>query len=308
MVDISVVIPVYNSENTISDVIEGITHTLRDKYKFEIVLVNDNSRDNSLEVCKGICSKYSFVKLVSFSKNFGQHNALMAGFNYAKGQYVICMDDDLQNPPEEMLKLINTIKSGNYDVVFAKYDSLKEASFRRMGSKINDIMSKILTDKPDGLYMTSYFILRDFVKDEMIKYSGPYPYVAGLIFRITKNIGTADIKHEARKKGQSNYNLKKLLSLWVNGFTGFSVKPLRIATVAGGAFSFASFIYIIYIVLKKFLNPNVSIGWTSLMAGSVFFGGLQLLFLGIIGEYIGRIFLCINNKPQYVIKEKINIE
>jgi len=308
MIDISIVIPVYNSEHTINDVVEGITRTLSNKYEFEIILVNDNSRDNSLETCRTICNKYSFVKAVSFSKNFGQHNALMAGFNYATGQYVICMDDDLQNPPSEMLKLIDTIKNGNYDVVFAEYDELKETFFRRLGSKVNDAMSKKLTDKPEGLYLTSYFIMRGFVREEITKYAGPYPYVAGLIFRITKNIGTVKVKHEERKKGQSNYNIRKLLSLWTNGFTGFSVMPLRIATAAGGAFSLISFLYLIFIIIRKLINSNVNVGWTSLMAVSMFFGGLQLLFLGIIGEYIGRIFLCINNKPQYVIKEKINIE
>ena len=308
MIDISIVIPVYNSENTISDVVNGIIETLNNKYSFEIVLVNDSSRDNSLEACRNLCSKYSFVKLISFSKNFGQHNALMAGFNFATGDYVISMDDDLQNPPEEMLKLIKTIKDGNYDVVFAEYDSLKETFFRRAGSKINNYMSNELTEKPKEVYVTSYFILRSFVKDEIIKYEGPYPYIGGLIFRITKNVSTIKIKHEVREKGTSNYNIKKLLSLWINGFTGFSVKPLRMATIAGGVFSFISFIYIMYIVIRKITNGNINIGWTSLMAVSVFFGGLQLLFLGIIGEYIGRIFLCINNKPQYVIKEKKNID
>ena len=308
MIDISIVIPVYNSENTISDVVNGIIETLNNKYSFEIVLVNDSSRDNSLEACRNLCSKYSFVKLISFSKNFGQHNALMAGFNFATGDYVISMDDDLQNPPEEMLKLIKTIKDGNYDVVFAEYDSLKETFFRRAGSKINNYMSNELTEKPKEVYVTSYFILRSFVKDEIIKYEGPYPYIGGLIFRITKNVSTIKIKHDVREKGTSNYNIKKLLSLWINGFTGFSVKPLRMATIAGGVFSFISFIYIMYIVIRKITNGNINIGWTSLMAVSVFFGGLQLLFLGIIGEYIGRIFLCINNKPQYVIKEKKNID
>lgn len=304
--DLSVVLPVYNSEKTIAYVVEGIRKELKDKYEFEIILVNDNSKDNSLEVCKKLCSKYKFVKLISLSKNYGQHNALMAGFNYAVGNYIICMDDDLQNPPSEIMKLINTLEDGNYDVVFAKYNELKESLSRKIGSKINNLMANKLIDKPKNLYMSSFYILRNFVKDGIIKYKGPYAYIAGLILRITKNIGTVDIIHEKRKMGKSNYNFSKLLALWLNGFTGFSVKPLRIASVIGGIFSFVSFIYIIIIIIRKLKYPNISVGWTSVMAAIMFFGGLQLCFMGIIGEYVGRIFLSVNSKPQYIEKEKIN--
>lgn len=306
--DISVVIPVYNSEKTITDVAEGIIKVLSSKYEFEIILVNDDSKDDSLETCKKICLQHDFVKLVSLARNFGQHNALMAGFNHASGNYIICMDDDMQNPPEEITKLINVIENGNYDVVYAKYDELKESLPRRIGSKVNDFMANKLIDKPKDLYMTSFFILRSFVKDEIIKYKGSYSYIGGLVLRITKNIGTADIHHEKRKAGKSNYNIRKLLQLWVNGFTGFSVMPLRMATVAGGIFSVASFVYMICIIFRKLQYPNISVGWTSVMAAIMFFGGLQLCFIGIIGEYIGRIFLSINNKPQYVVKEKINLQ
>lgn len=306
--DISVVIPVYNSENSISEVTNGIIKELENRYEFEIVLVNDNSRDNSLKVCKDLCDKYPFVKLISLSKNFGQHNALMAGFNYANGNYLIGMDDDMQNPPSEIPKLIEAIETGNYDVVFSKYAKLKESVPRKLGSKINDFMANQLADKPKDLYITSFYILKSFVKDEIINYKGSYPYIGGLILRATKNIGTVEINHQKREAGKSNYSIKKLLQLWINGFTGFSVKPLRIASVIGLTFSLISFIYIIAIIINKFRYPESSIGWTSTMAAIMFFGGLQLCFTGIIGEYIGRIFLSINSKPQYVVKEEINIK
>lgn len=306
--DISVVIPVYNSENSISEVTNGIIKELENRYEFEIVLVNDNSRDNSLKVCKDLCDKYPFVKLISLSKNFGQHNALMAGFNYANGNYLIGMDDDMQNPPSEIPKLIEAIETGNYDVVFSKYAKLKESVPRKLGSKINDFMANQLADKPKDLYITSFYILKSFVKDEIINYKGSYPYIGGLILRATKNIGTVEINHQKREAGKSNYSIKKLLQLWINGFTGFSVKPLRIASVIGLTFSLISFIYIIAIIINKLRYPESSIGWTSTMAAIMFFGGLQLCFTGIIGEYIGRIFLSINSKPQYVVKEEINIK
>lgn len=306
--DISVVIPVYNSENSISEVTNGIIKELENRYEFEIVLVNDNSRDNSLKVCKDLCDKYPFVKLISLSKNFGQHNALMAGFNYANGNYLIGMDDDMQNPPSEITKLIEAIETGNYDVVFSKYAKLKESVPRKLGSKINDFMANQLADKPKDLYITSFYILKSFVKDEIINYKGSYPYIGGLILRATKNIGTVEINHQKREAGKSNYSIKKLLQLWINGFTGFSVKPLRIASVIGLTFSLISFIYIIAIIINKLRYPESSIGWTSTMAAIMFFGGLQLCFTGIIGEYIGRIFLSINSKPQYVVKEEINIK
>lgn len=306
--EISIVIPVYNSENSISLVVNGIIKILQGKYEFEIILVNDNSRDKSLEICKSLCDDFRFIRLLSFSKNYGQHSAIMAGFNYAHGDYVVCMDDDLQNPPEEIIKLIDKIKNTNYDVVFSKYEDLKESSFRKFGSKINNIMANRLIEKPKDIYLTNYYIIRKFVVKEMIKYKGPYPYIVGLIFRITINIGTVEVKHNERKIGKSNYNFKKLISVWLNGFTNFSIKPLRIATFLGFIISIISFAFMLETIIKKLLNPQIFIGWTSLIVAVMFFGGTQLIFIGIIGEYIGRVFLSINNKPQYVIKEKLNLK
>lgn len=311
MKKLSIVIPVYNSEKTIEEVVNEIEITVskfNSKYNLETILVNDYSKDNSLEVCKNICKYKSFVKLISFSKNFGQHNALMAGIKVASGDYIISMDDDLQTPPNEMGKLIDELEKNNYDVVFVKYKTENKSIFRIFGSFVNDLMANALVEKPKSITINSYFIMKKYIADEIIKYSHAYPYIGGLIFRVTQNVGNVLIEHRERKIGKSNYNLKKLLQLWFNGFTSFSVKPLRISSIFGLFFSITGFIYLFIIIIRKIINPGIPAGWTSIMAAIIFFGGIQLLSIGLLGEYIGRLFLSINKKPQYVIKEKYSID
>ena len=311
MKKLSIVIPVYNSEKTIGKVVNEIeiaVSKLNSKYELEIILVNDYSKDNSLEVCKNICKHKSFVKLISFSKNFGQHNALMAGIKIASGDYIISMDDDLQTPPAEMHKLIDELENNNYDVVFTKYKTENKSIFRGFGSFVNDRMANILVEKPKNVTMNSYFIMKKYIANEIIKYDHAYPYISGLIFRVTQNVGNILIEHRDRKIGKSNYTLKKLLQLWFNGFTSFSVKPLRISSIFGLFLSFTGFVYLLIIIIRKIINPGIPVGWTSIMAAIIFFGGIQLLSIGLLGEYIGRVFLSINKKPQYVIKEKYSID
>ena len=303
MKKLSIVIPVYNSEKTIEEVVNEIeiaVSKLNSKFELEIILVNDYSKDNSLEVCKNICKYKSFVKLISFSKNFGQHNALMAGIRVASGDYIISMDDDLQTPPDEMGKLIDELERNNYDVVFAKYKTENKSIFRIFGSFINDKMANILAEKPKDVTINSYFIMKKYIADEIIKYGHAYPYIGGLIFRVTQNVGNILIEHRDRKIGKSNYTLKKLLQLWFNGFTNFSVKPLRISSVFGLFFSITGFVYLLIIIIRKIINPGIPAGWTSIMAAIIFFGGIQLLSIGLLGEYIGRVFLSINKKPQSI--------
>ena len=311
MKKLSIVIPVYNSEKTIEEVVNEIeiaVSKLNSKYDLEVILVNDYSKDNSLQVCKNICKHKSFVKLISFSKNFGQHNALMAGIRFASGDYIISMDDDLQTPPDEMSKLIDELERNNYDVVFAKYKTENKSIFRVFGSFVNDKMANILAEKPKNITINSYFIMKKYIADEIIKYGHAYPYIGGLIFRVTQNVGNILIEHRDRKIGKSNYTLKKLLQLWFNGLTNFSVKPLRISSVFGLFFSITGFLYLLIIIIRKIINPGIPAGWTSIMAAIIFFGGIQLLSIGLLGEYIGRVFLSINKKPQYVIKEIFNID
>lgn len=296
----SIIIPAYNSENTIGDLVYKLSEVFS-KEKYEIIIINDNSKDNTIDVCRKLVMENENVVFLNLSRNFGQHNAIIAGFNYASGEYIITMDDDLQNPPEEIMKLVHKIEEG-YDVVYAKYASKKHSTARNLGSKINDKMAKIMINKPDDIYFTSFRIIRRYVVDEIIKYKGPYCYIDGLILRITTNLSSVEVTHLERKVGKSNYNLIKLIKLWMNGFTSFSVLPLRVATFSGFLMSFIGFVSIIIFIIQKF-TTNVKLGWTSIMVCVIFFSGIQLISVGLLGEYMGRTFLSINNTPQYIVKE-----
>jgi len=260
---ISIVIPVYNSEKTIKTVVEGIQDVLLSKIKYEIILVNDGSKDNSYKKCRELSKKYNFVKFINLSKNFGQHNAIIAGLYFVRGEYIIFMDDDLQTPPEGILKLINKIKKG-YDVVYANYNYKQHSRLQNFGSKINDIMVNIILKKPINIKITSYFIIKKFLVKEIVNYIGPYPYLGGLIFRSTNNVGMVSITHRKRIYGKSNYSFISLLKLWVNGFTNFSVKPIRISFVLGMIFSMTGFIYSVIIIIKKSIGAQIVLGWTSI--------------------------------------------
>lgn len=304
---ISFVIPCYNSSRTIEGVVEEVTHTMEKltDYKYEIVLVNDCSPDATFDVIRRICSKRKDVCGVNLAKNFGQHAALMAGFHYVHGDIVVCLDDDGQTPAEEVGKLLDKIKEG-YDVVYAKYEHKQHSAFRNFGSKVNELMTRVMLNKPKDLYISSYFAAKRFIIDEMVKYVNPYPYVIGLVLRTTGKITNVDVNHREREIGTSGYTLGKLLTLWFNGFTAFSIKPLRMATAIGAFVAMAGILYGIYTVIRKLVDPNIIIGFSSLMSAIVFIGGMVMLMLGIIGEYIGRIYISLNNSPQYVIRECIN--
>lgn len=305
MSKISFVIPCYRSEYTIEAVVAEIMDTMKEltAYEYDIVLVNDCSPDRTYEVIKTICEKYNNVTGISLAKNFGQHAALMAGLRKSDGDIVVCLDDDGQTPANEVGGLIDAIERGS-DVVYASYDSKKHSAFRNFGSHINDIMTRIMLGKPKDLQVTSYFAAKRFVVDSMLAYEHSYPYVIGLVLRATKNIANVPVHHRSRTVGDSGYTVRKLLSLWFNGFTAFSILPLRIATATGVFFAVAGFIYGVYTIIKKFVNPAVPMGFSSLMAAVVFIGGMLMIMLGLIGEYIGRIYISINKSPQYVIREE----
>ncbi len=305
---ISFVIPCYRSEKTLENVIAEITATMENlkKYDYEVILVNDCSPDNTLSVIKKICAADKRIQGISFSKNFGQHAALMAGLRATKGDYVVCLDDDGQTPADEVDKLLEKLQEG-YDAVYASYEHKQHSGFRNFGSKVNDLMTRIMLEKPADLYISSYFAVRRFVVEDMIRYENSYPYVIGLVLRATKNIINVPVNHREREVGKSGYTLKKLLNLWFNGFTAFSVKPLRIATMLGTGCATIGFLYGVYTIIKKLVNPSVPLGFSSLMAAVVFFGGMIMVILGLVGEYVGRIYISMNNSPQYVIKERINI-
>lgn len=301
---ISFVIPCYRSQNTIGTVVQEIEDTMKtlEQYGYEIVLVNDCSPDDTWETIGMLAAEKECVKGVNFSKNFGQHAALMAGLRKAKGAVVVCLDDDGQTPADEVGKLLDKIEEG-YDAVYASYAHKQHSFFRNFGSRVNDWMTRVMLGKPKELYVSSYFAVQRYIVDDMIRYENSYPYVIGLVLRATKNIVNVPVEHREREEGRSGYTMKKLLGLWLNGFTAFSVIPLRVATTIGGFCAFGGFVYGAYTIIKKLVNPDVPLGFSSMMAAIVFFGGMIMIMLGLVGEYIGRIYISLNNSPQYVVKE-----
>lgn len=309
MKKVSFVIPCYRSEHTIMGVVAEIDEKMKElssSYEYDIFLINDCSPDNTFQVIRKLCENRKDVKGISFAKNFGQHAALMAGLRFSDGDYVVCLDDDGQTPANEVDKLLAKLEEG-YDAVYARYDHKQHSAFRNLGSKVNELMTRMMLEKPAELYISSYFAVKRFVVEDMIRYENSYPYVIGLVLRATKNITNVAVQHRERTEGASGYTLKKLLGLWLNGFTAFSVKPLRIATGVGGVFAALGFLYGIYTIVKWFLVPGVPVGFSSMMSAIVFFGGMIMVMLGLIGEYIGRIYISLNNSPQYVIREQINL-
>lgn len=307
MKKISFVIPCYRSEKTLPGVVAEIEEKMKtlERYEYDIFLINDCSPDGTLEVIRRLCREHENIRGIDFARNFGQHSALMAGLRHSDGDYVVCLDDDGQTPADEVDKLLDKLEEG-YDAVYAKYDHKQHSLFRNFGSKLNERMTRIMLGKPKELYVSSYFAVKRFVAEDMVRYENSYPYVIGLVLRSTGNIANVSVNHREREVGASGYTLKKLISLWFNGFTAFSVKPLRIATGIGALSAVAGFFYGIYTIVKRLLNPDVPMGFSSTMAAIVFFGGMIMLMLGLIGEYIGRIYISLNNSPQYVVREKIN--
>lgn len=309
MKKISFVIPCYRSEHTLPHVVAEINEKMKtlEQYEHEIILINDCSPDNTMKTIRQLCQENDGIKGIDFARNFGQHSALMAGLRHAVGDYVVCLDDDGQTPADEVDRLLDKLEEG-YDAVYAKYEHKHHSAFRNLGSKVNERMTRMMLGKPAELYVSSYFAVRRFVVEDMIRYENSYPYVIGLVLRATKNITNVVVDHRDREEGTSGYTLKKLMGLWFNGFTAFSVKPLRIATCIGGISAIVGFIYGTYTIIKRLIIPDVPMGFSSTMAAIVFFGGMIMLMLGLIGEYIGRIYISLNNSPQYVIREKINLE
>lgn len=304
---VSFVIPCYCSAATIRGVISEIERTMEtmEKYDYEVILVNDCSPDDTYQVMRELCLENSRIKGLDFTRNFGQHAALMAGFHQSRGDMVVCLDDDGQTPADEVGKLLEKLEAGA-DAVYAKYDHKRHSIFRNFGSKINELMVQYMLGKPKELYVSSYFAVKRFVVEEMVRYENSYPYVIGLVLRSTKRIENVVVRHREREVGHSGYTMGKLMGLWFNGFTAFSVKPLRMATIAGCICAALGFGYGLYTIVKRLVNPMVPDGFSSLMAALMFIGGMLMIMMGLIGEYIGRIYISLNNAPQFVIREMLN--
>lgn len=305
---ISFVIPCYRSSNTIGVVIEEILSLCKkNTYEYEIILVNDSSPDDVWEVIKTLCADNHHIKAIRFTKNFGQASAVMAGYRNCDGDYVVTMDDDGQSPVDRLPEMLKELEKNRYDVVYGICDEAKFSIFRRMGSKINAWMAYTAYGRPKDKRIVSINIMRRYIMDEIVRYAYPYAYLSGLVYRSTRNIGYCKVNHRSRTSGTSGYRLSSLLKIWVNGFTAFSIKPLQVASYIGFMVSFIGFTLGIVTIVRKLVNHNIATGWSSTISILLFLGGIILLVLGMIGEYIGRIYMCINLSPQYVISEKVNV-
>lgn len=302
---ISFVIPCYNSENNIASVLDEIRQAMaeRPEVDYEVIMVNDCSKDCTAEVIGKIARRDPHMVLVDLAGNVGQANAILCGLNYVTGDYVMTSDDDGQTPVGRVFDFLKELEKG-YDVVCARYvERDRPSGLRGLGSVLNRAMSDWLIEKPRGTYMAAVFMARRFVTDEMIRYRLPYSYISGLILRITKNVGNLDVKQRRRKSGSSGYNFSRLLALWMNGFTAFSVKPLRVSAGTGCILALLSVVSLLITFIANIVSPEISIMGALILEAVFFTCGLQLLFLGLAGEYIGRIYMCINQAPQYVVKE-----
>ena len=300
----SVVIPCYKSSHTIRKAVELTASKLTEmgRTPFEFILVDDCSPDDgeTLQELKTLSSEYPYVNVVELAQNAGQHNAIMAGLNYAQGDAIIAMDDDLQTHPSQLPFLFQAFDQG-YDIVYGYYPKKHHTSIRNFGSWVNYISVRILIGKPKNLKTSSFWIIRKYVRDYVVQYKSQYTHLQGLFLRTTRNIASVPIEHFDREYGQSGYTFKKLLGLWSN-IMGYSIVPLRIATRSGIFFSLLSMIGALAVILLKVFKPSSHVGWYSMMVAVCFFSGLIMLFLGMIGEYLGRLFQGMSNNPQYVVR------
>jgi glycosyltransferase involved in cell wall biosynthesis len=304
---LSIVVPLYRSADSVERLIHELSQLPVDG-GCEIVLVNDGSPDNTVKLAEKFMQGASRpITLVKLSRNFGEYNAVMAGLHHARGEYIVTMDDDLQNPPSEVLKLLQHAREGGYDVVYSYYAEKKHSRGRNFGSWLTNRVSDLLLDKPRGLYLSSFRIMSAFVSEEIRRYEGPYVYVDGLILQVTQNIGRVEVRHDERSSGASGYTFRRLVRLWLVMFVGFSVMPLRLATLLGFFLAGSGFLFTIFVVVVRVLYGSVE-GWSSLMAALLMFSGTQLIVMGVAGEYIGRTYLTANKRPQFVVRDVVRTD
>jgi glycosyltransferase involved in cell wall biosynthesis len=298
---LSIVVPLFNAALTLPALCRELS-ALEIAGGLELILVNDGSRDETETIARKLISESRIpITLLSLSRNFGEHNAVLAGLRASAGRYVVTMDDDLQNPPSEVLKLLAVAESEERDVVYAIYERKKHAWWRNLGSGLTNVIADYVVDKPRKLYLSSFRCMTQLVAGEVAKSRNPYPYIDGLVFQITQNAGVARVRHVEREQGRSGYTLRKLVRLWISMLVNFSVLPLRLMTLAGMITSALGFLAIIEVALEHLLKKTPT-GWSSLMAAILLLSGTQLLLLGIMGEYVGRIYLDVSEKPQSVIR------
>ena len=301
-VGLSIVVPVYRGAETVGLLVDALS-ALRPAGGLEIVLVNDGSPDNSGDVCRALVETATVpLTYIEHARNYGEHNAVMTGLRHARGDYVITMDDDLQNPPEEVVKLYDHARLGGWDVVYTRYAVKQHDGWRNLGSYFANRVADQLLDKPKGLYLSSFRCMSALVVQAVSRYSGPYPYIDGLIMDVTQRIDSIEVLHYPRQHGRSNYTVKRLVRLWLNLATSFSLAPLRVAVFLGAAMAAAGLIGAFATIIEVLTTHATPSGWASTMVVILLVGGIQSMMLGIIGEYVGRTFLSANGKPQGTVR------
>lgn len=299
--EVSIVIPVYNSEKCLDELNAQVSDALKN-ITYEMILVNDKSKDGSWKKIVSLAHVNPAIKGITLKKNAGQDNAIMAGLSQASGEYVVIMDDDLQHSPYDIAKLLAKCKEG-FDVCYAFFGVKKQSPWKNAGSQLNDLLAEIFLKKPRGLYLSPFKIMRSSVAKKIVDYNGPFPYVDGIILSITSNFTQVELLHQKRFEGTSNYNLVRSVSVFLKHVTGFSLYPLRIVTLIGITAASLAFLLGGYFIIDYLTNEARVEGWITVVLLLAFFNGLILMCLGLIGEYIGRIYLTVTAKPQFVIDQ-----
>lgn len=307
---VSIVVPVYGSAGILPLLVARLQEELDPAFGpqgYEAIFVHDSGPDNSWDVIRDLAKANPWLIGADLRKNAGQHNAIMAGLSLARGRYIVTMDDDLQHDPADIPRIVRQLQAG-YELCYVQFERKQHALWKRTGSWFNDFVARRLLKKPKGLYLSPFRGMLDEIRDEVLRYEGPFVYVDGLLLQTTANISTISAKHHLRNNGRSGYSLKKSISLWLQMATSFSVTPLRLVAIAGICASIVGFLLAVAVLIQKLSTPSLAVGWASLIIAILLMGGLQLLALGAIGEYTGRILLSLNRRPQYLIRQVVNAE
>jgi glycosyltransferase involved in cell wall biosynthesis len=301
-VTLSIVIPVYNSADTIGLVVNELVK-LDVPDGLEIVLVDDGSQDDSLSICQELVKNASLpITLVEHARNYGEHNAVLTGLRHTCGDYVITMDDDMQNPPSEVPTLLRKAQHSKNDVIYSYFEKKQHAAWRNIGSWLANKTASWVLHKPNDLYLSSFRCMSRFIVDQIIRFEGPFPYIDGLIFQSTNKVGSVLVEHHARSDNESSYTLSRLLRLWVSILINFSVLPLRAATVLGLVASVTGLLSVLVVFFLYLVFGTLIPGYYSTLLAILLFSGIQVFILGLLGEYLGHAYLTVNRKPQSVVR------